>query len=170
MKWLLIASILLVVLYVGATIWKERKLPHSISAMVYSLPEGGWRYLWTIWVWAITLLLAPALFETIDEDFGVVAHCFATSLMFVGAMPLVKDDSNKSHEVMAILAGVFSQACVGIICPWWFLLWIAFAVIPFMDRKWYVPGLPMWMINSRLFLIEAVCAVTVYGSIITHLN
>ena len=50
MTTLLIISILLVTLYVGAAIWKERELPESISAMVYLLPEGGAQWLWSLWM------------------------------------------------------------------------------------------------------------------------
>ena len=47
---MLLISISLVVLYVGTTIWIKKELPDSISAMVYDLPEGGWRWLWTVWL------------------------------------------------------------------------------------------------------------------------
>ena len=157
----------MVALYVGAAIWKERKLPESISAMVYVLPKTG-QWLWTIWIWAITLLLAPTLFETITEDFGALAHCFATSMMFIGAMPLVKNETNKAHNALGISAGIFSQICVLIINPWWLMTWLVLLIIPFCDRKWYIPGLPMWMIYSRIFIIETVCSTALYGALYIH--
>lgn len=164
---MLTLSILLVALYVGAAIWKERELPESISAMVYVLPKQE-QWLWTLWIWAITLLLAPTLFDTIGEDFGAVAHCFATSMMFVGAMPLIRNETNKAHNALGIAAGIFSQVCVVIINPWWLMTWFVLLIIPFCDRKWYVPGLPMWMIRSRIFIVESVCTIPLYGALFIH--
>ena len=39
MTYLVLASILLAVLYVGTVIWSMKGLPDSISAMVYALPR-----------------------------------------------------------------------------------------------------------------------------------
>lgn len=165
---LLITSILLVALYVGVTIWRKKELPPSISEMVFDLPTM-WQWVWTAWLAIVDIFAAPALFEAMPENWQFVGFFFIGSLLFVAAMPLVRKSRNKAHERLAIAAGVFSQLCVGILCPWFFLMWIVFAIIPFFDKKWYMPGLPMWMIRSRLFLVEAVCAITLYGSVITRL-
>lgn len=45
-----VLSILLAVSFTGIAIWKMNGLPDSISAMVYALPEGGWRWHAT-WRW-----------------------------------------------------------------------------------------------------------------------
>jgi len=59
---ILIISVLLVVLYVGAAIWRFRALPDSISAMVYALPDGGWRWLWSAWLAIVGILtFAPVV-------------------------------------------------------------------------------------------------------------
>jgi len=50
----IIPSVLLTVLFMGMVIMRERSVPVSISAMVYALPEGGWRWLWALWLWAVT--------------------------------------------------------------------------------------------------------------------
>ena len=165
---LLIASILLVALYVGVTIWRKKELPPSISEMVFDLPTM-WQWVWTAWLAIVDIFAAPALFEAMPENWQFVGFFFIGCLLFVAAMPLVRKSRNKAHEILAIAAGIFSQLCVGIICPWFFLMWVVFAIIPFFDKKWYMPGLPMWMIRSRLFLVEAVCAITLYGSVITRL-
>ena len=165
---LLIASILLVALYVGVTIWRKKELPPSISEMVFDLPTM-WQWVWTAWLAIVDIFAAPALFEAMPENWQFVGFFFIGCLLFVAAMPLVRKSRNKAHEILAIAAGIFSQLCVGIICPWFFLMWVVFAIIPFFDKKWYMPGLPMWMIKSRLFLVEAVCAITLYGSVITRL-
>ena len=147
---LLIASILLVALYVGVTIWRKKELPPSISEMVFDLPTM-WQWVWTAWLAIVDIFAAPALFEAMPENWQFVGFFFIGCLLFVAAMPLVRKSRNKAHEILAIAAGIFSQLCVGIICPWFFLMWVVFAIIPFFDKKWYMPGLPMWMIRSRCF-------------------
>lgn len=42
---LILVAILLAVLYVGIAIWVTKEIPESVSAMVYVLPDGGWRWL-----------------------------------------------------------------------------------------------------------------------------
>jgi hypothetical protein len=48
----------LVALYVGATIYHTKKMPESVSAMVYAFP---FKWLWTIWLWLVT-------FQTTKEN------------------------------------------------------------------------------------------------------
>ena len=164
---LLIVSILLVALYVGAAIWKERELPDSISSLVYLLPDGKWRWLWTVWIWAATYTLTPALFELMPESLGAVAHAFATSMLFTGAMPLVKRESNRTHNILAISAGVFSQMCVVIICPWWLLLWTLMVILFLLAMK--ENGLPQWINQKGLFVTEIVCWLALFGALFTHI-
>lgn len=120
----LIISAALAVLFVGATIMRTKKIPESISAMVYSLPKSS-RWIWIVWMWAVSLTLAPSLIEKC----GLVGFLTIGCLIFCGAMPLVKDEPNKMHNVFGIAAGILSQVCVAIINPWWLLLWIV--LLPF---------------------------------------
>lgn len=168
---LLIISILLVALYVGATIWKHRELPDSISALVYYLKKGNSRWIWTLWIWAATYTLTPALFEAIPENFGIVAHCFATSILFVGAMPLVRDSSNTAHNILGFSAGVFSQICVILICPCWLLVWsfmaclIIFAMVRFNGSY----GLPEVIDGKGTLIAETLCYISLTGALFTYL-
>lgn len=162
---MLFISLALAVLYTGAAILAGNRLPDSVSAMVYVMPKAG-RYLWTVWIWAVTLLLCPALFETIGEDFGILAHCFATSMMFVGAMPLVRNESNKAHNVLGIAAGVFSQICVAIIDPNWLFSWALFIFL--MGSVYVQPQgwLGKAMKGKGIFVAEMSCWISVMGSLI----
>lgn len=162
---MLIISIILAVLYTGTAIWSKRSLPDSVSSMVYHFPATG-KYLWTIWLWAITLLICPMLFKTIGENFGPIAHCFATSMMFTGAMPLVKGESNKAHNVLGISAGIFSQICVALIDINFLSMWMLWIFV--MGSTYVQPQ--GWLGKSvkgkGIFVAEAICWLTVMGSLI----
>jgi len=165
MMTMLILSSVLAVLYTGTAIWRKNRLPDSVSAMVYDLPKAG-QYLWTVWIWAVTLLLCPKLFEIVPENFEVLAHCFATSMMFIGAMPLVKGEQNKAHNVLGITAGIFSQICVFVIDPDWLSSWMLFV---FLVGSIYVQPqgwLGKAMKGKTIFVAEAVCWLSVMGSLI----
>lgn len=51
MQTMLVISMVLVALYVGATIYHTKKMPESVSAMVYAFP---FKWLWTIWLWSLS--------------------------------------------------------------------------------------------------------------------
>lgn len=168
MTTLLIISILLVVSYIGTTIWVKRELPESVSAMVYDLPKAG-QWLWIVWLWASTYTLTPALFEVVPEEWGVLAHAFATSVLFVGAMPLVKNESNKAHNALGILAGIFSQLCVLIIDAQWLVTWMLF---PFLLGSIFVQP-QGWLAKAvdrkGVFIAEAICYIALTGSLISKM-
>lgn len=168
---LLTISVLLVALYVGATIWKHRELPDSVSAMVYYLKKGNSRWIWTVWIWAATFTLTPVLFEAIPENFGIVAHCFATSMLFVGAMPLVKDSSNTAHNILGVSAGIFSQICVVLICPWWLVIWSFMACLIFgaMARFNDSCEIPKVFDGKGITIAELSCYIALVGVLFTYL-
>lgn len=68
MTWFIIISILLVVLAVGATIWKNKALPDSISAMVYDLPQGAWQNLWSVWLALVSLTTFAPMIQILDTQ------------------------------------------------------------------------------------------------------
>ena len=162
---LLIISILLMVLYIGITIWKKKELPKSISHMVYDLPKGGWRWLWTIWLWSVVICAAPSLIEALSGSSFPIA-----SLLFIGALPLFDTDHLKWHNILAIAGGIGSQVCTILICPWWMLLWVIMIVLmggafcAFNDNK----GCYRFIDGKGIFITEILCSTTVIAAIITH--
>lgn len=165
---LLIVSILLVALYVGATIWKRKELPESISAMVYDLSKP-WRWVWSVWLATVTVMISPALTEAMPSEwYGIAGHICIVLLAMTAAIPLLPGEHNKAHYVCGISAGIMSQVCVMIICHYWLLTWTLYLILPYCDRRWYVPGLPMWMIRSKVFIVEAFCFVALIGSLLTY--
>lgn len=167
---LLIVSILLVALYVGATIWKRKELPESVSAMVYDLPKQG-QWLWTVWIWSVGFSSFPIVFEAMPEKWEAVAHAFATSLVFVGAMPVVRGKRNTAHNILGVSAGIFSQVLVLRVCPWWLLVWMPMAVLMLMCSV-RISGnscIPSILEGKGIFIAEDLCGLSYYGSLFTYL-
>lgn len=159
-----ILSAALVALYTGAAVWRWKRIPESMSALVFCLSRP-WQWVWIVWVWAVALLLTPPIIEAMPELLQVVAFFTTGMLMFVGAMPLVWGKSNTAHYALAITASIFSQVCVAVICSWWLLPWL---LLP--AGIVYVAGVKG---NSSLegkgvFVLEAICWICVTGCLITH--
>lgn len=165
---LLTISVLLTVLYTGAVTWKRRKLPESISAMVFELPTR-WRVVWSLWLALVTLFLYPALSGATTSSLGSLASgATIVCLAMTAAMPLVPGNYNNAHYVTSIAAGIFSQVSVFFICPWCLLSWLAVIVLPYIDGKWNVPGLPMWLIEVKVLIMEALCSISLFGALYVY--
>lgn len=162
---LLATSILLTFCFITYSVIRNGELPDSISAIVFDFKHT---WVWSIWLWAVGITLAPALMEAMPENRQVFAFLTLAALMFTGAIPLIDTANNKWHNILGFMAGVLSQCCVWCISPWWLLTWCIFFILPFCDRKWYMPGLPMWLIRSKVFIAECVCFVTEIGSLLTY--
>lgn len=169
---MLIASIVLVVGYIGGYVIKNKTLPSSISAMVYDL-EGGWRYLWQCWFGLVTIGVAPSLFEaTKDSNFQFLAFLAIGCLMAVSAIPLVKKEKNKAHCVFAICGGVLTQICVAMICPWWLLIWLPMVLLVCcfyfgafnVDNKFF-----SFIEGKGILLAELACTISLVGSLVSFL-
>lgn len=162
-----IASILLVVLFVGITIWRTGEIPESISAMVYSLPKGGAQWLWTIWMILVDIFtFAPAIQVLDQRGLGFLAFLPMVMIAFVAVWPLFDEEHKKWHYVLGIAAGLVSQIDVWHICPWWFIAWLL--VIAVMVASMFIKGKMMWMLLAKItFIVEAVCYVTLIGSLLT---
>ena len=85
------------------------KIPDSISAMVYTMRHP---HMWTLMVWAIAAI-GYWLMCSASEDYVPLAFVSMACIGFVGAMPLIKNDSNTLHWVCGIGGCVLSQVwCV----------------------------------------------------------
>ena len=164
MTTLVIISIVLVALFVGATIYHTRSIPDSVSAMVYSLPHG-WRYLWTAWLWAVSMLLVPSLMESLGSYWQFLGFLWCASMAFCGALPLIKGQANTIHNALGIAAGVLSQACVLVLCPWWLATWVILLVFVLSDK--FRDLTSMWYGKSCL-VSESICYISLVGAILTH--
>lgn len=161
---MLFISILLVVSYVGTAILKEKTLPESISALVYILPEGRWRWLWSAWLALVTVFMTPALVSAMTTAVGLlVAGATIVCLAMVAAIPLLPGYHNKWHYGIGIAAGILSQVCVALVSHWWlmaWILWVAVCVrIATSKEKTIFDG-------KGVFIAEAVCWLALTGSLV----
>lgn len=187
MTYLVLASILLTVLYVGTVIWRrwldtdasasfsERlnaALPDSISALVYELPRP-WQWLWIVWIWSVSLLACIPLIEVLPDDVKVLGFATIVCLMLCGAMPISDSHVNRrAHNVFGILGGILSQACVLLQCPLYLLAWLLFSAVYACDALPSQNGriYPLrWYDGKGVFLAEMICAVTVFGSLLVRI-
>ena len=169
---MLCISILLIVLYIGGYIWKNKELPNSISAMVYDL-KGSQRYLWQSWLAIVTIFIAPTLFEaTKDNPFQFIAFLFLFCLLMVSGLPLVEKEKNKAHGIIAICSGILSQVSVTMVCAWWLLVWLPLILLVCgiyfkafdLDNKLF----PL-IEGKGIFLAEYACTLSLIGSLVTFL-
>lgn len=98
MNVLLIANILLVVSYVGITIWRMKALPESISAMVYELPEKR-QWVWSAWL----CLVAVTLFEPMVFRVEFIGWLTTIGLFGAALTPLIDPEKRRWHYGLANL-------------------------------------------------------------------
>lgn len=152
-------------LYVGVAIWRKRKLPESISAMVYILPEGGWRWLWSLWLIVVSVLTFSPVIEVLDKrGLGVLAFLPIVFNMFVAVWPLYDTEHKPWHYAFGIASGVMSQVCVWLLNPYWLWLWMLIIVIPMTYRILWQKSVPVWMWSIGVLFAEVICYVSVIGA------
>jgi hypothetical protein len=161
---LLVINILLVAVYVGATIWRMKGLPESISAMVYELPRK-WQWVWSAWLVAVAFTLMPVLLEKLPD--GVEFLGFLTTIGLVGAAvtPLIQLETRKWHYIFAIGAGVLGQMCVAVLSPWWLLLWFGMIGVLCVMLEWPESRAAKVLRGKGVFIAECICYVTLVCSI-----
>ena len=159
---MLIISILLTVAAIVTVSITEKKLPKSISALVWSLSDCH-RWLWSCWLWIVVLTLAPSLFEAMPESCSLPAFLSVVCLMFVGAFPLFDNKHENLHIALAVIGGILSQVCVMIICPWCLLTWIVFLVLFVWNTKDHDKSWNDWY--HGVFVAEIICMAALYMSV-----
>lgn len=154
----------------GATIWKLKGLPDSISAMVYVLPKGGWRWLWTFWLWFVGIFTTAPMIEILDKKgCGYLGFITVVCIVFVGAWPLFQSETRRWHYVGAFAAGLMSQVCVFVACLWWCLLWLTASL--FLVVSWRSKSMKYFLVRINFgicLLAEAICYITMVAADAVH--
>ena len=149
---------IIALLYVIINIITSKKVPESISAMVYSLPKSK-QWIWTIYIWTIACTVGPYMIQALNENVEGLGFATMASLAFCGAMPLIKNDKNTLHNIFGVSAGILSQICVALINPMWLLVWIVMIVF-------IIPKLNKILSKYSVFISECLCATSIYCSLI----
>ena len=124
--------------YIIYIIWKDKKIPQSISATVYSLDKKS-KWLYTIITFIVAFLIAPYLFEiTSAIGIEILAYFTILGMLGTGADPLVHGEKNIIHYSCAVLLGSSSQVISYLLCPYTMFLWLPYVVYTMYmeDGRW----------------------------------
>ena len=146
-------AIIILLAYIVCLCYRGGGVPSSLSATVFDLPVG-WKWLWTIVIYAVCFLCVPYYVEVTEENTQFLAFIAIAALAFVGAAPLVKEKADLSYKVhcgAAVVCGVCSQVVLALNLPILLLLWpfwVAFLVFTHLQgNKW----------PTKTFWAEMVC-------------
>ena len=161
---LLISSILLSFGFIIYAVIRKGVLPDSISAIVFDLKHP---WAWSIWLWAVTITLAPSLLEAMPENWQALAFLTLAFLLFTGVLPLIDKEHIRWHYILGFLAGLFSQACVWKICPWFLLLWIIMVLYVIVGIVSMNDKVEDGQFDGKgVIIAELIAMVAVFGSVI----
>lgn len=164
---LVVLSFAIVLTFVACWTWRDGELPATVSDAAYCHKGIGSRLLYTLWLWAATFTLTPALFYMMPEQWEGLAHVYATSVVLCGLMPLIARNRNLFFAVFGVSAGVFSQCCVCVLCPWLMLVWTHLAaLIIFSDCG---DSVPVWFSRKGVFIAEFVSWFCLASALLTKL-
>lgn len=164
---LVMLSFMIVLSFVIIWTMKDGELPATVSDAAYSHTSIWRRLPYTLWIWGATFTLTPALFGLIPEAWEGAAHVYATAMVLTGILPLVRKDRDLLFIMSALAAGVFSQCCVCVLCPWFMLVWSHIAVLlVFSDPS---DSVSCWVCRKGVFLAEFVCWFNIAASLLTVL-
>ena len=155
---MVLISVAVALIGVGVAVYREHQLPESISSMVYALGRP-WRWLWTVWLWAVAFCLGIPMMEALVEESKFLSFLMLVALAFVGAMPLVEEETRPWHYTLAFVAAVLGQVCVAFLCPWALLLWLlpAVCVWALLRNLIYNDERKKWYSNKGVFFAELTC-------------
>ena len=157
-----ILSILLAVSFAGAAIWRLRALPDSISAMVYALPDGGWRWLWSAWLAMVDILTFAPVVEILDvRGLGILGFLPMALLMFVAVWPIFDREHYRWHNIFGTAAAVVSQVDVWLISPYWLLLWLLMPHVVFIKGLYHTET---YFNGKGVLFAECMCYVALVGA------
>ena len=118
---LLIISFVLFLVYLIAIFIMDRA-PHSISDSFYlfNIRKKGLGHVFTLWSFAMMILLAIQLFEaSADRWFQFTALFAAAGLGFVGAAPYFKHNESKIHSISAYICAGFGVIWMSFMGFYW---------------------------------------------------
>ena len=122
---LVLLSFLIIAIYTGVMIQREKEVPYSISATYYSLKNKFW--FGTCMIGA-SLLLLPSALDVSTEDSQFLVFLSVVGMAVLGVSPNFKTEQKTPHVIGACMSLIFSQIWVGCNAWYWLLLWAVFIV------------------------------------------
>lgn len=151
---------------VGVVLMSRGGIPESVSGMVFGLPVHK-RWVWSAWLVAVALTVMVPLMTALG-DAAWLGWLTVVGLAGAAVTPICNGDTKLLHDVFGVSAGVLSQVCVAVLCPWWLLVWLlwlpllAGAMAAMNDAK----DTPRLLEGYGVLAAEVTCAVTLYGCLI----
>lgn len=151
-----IIAIIILLTYTIIMCIRGGKIPSSLSASVFDLPQNM-HWIWTITIYSVCFLTIPTIISKASENTQFLAFIAIAALAFVGAAPLVKDKQDiayKVHCVAAVICAVCSQIMLAFNCPWLLLCWVPWIIAWFeLCSTW----------RTMTFWAEAVCFASTFA-------
>lgn len=138
-------ALTIVAIYLCINIYIYRQIPESISNTFYL----GSKWWFSGAMILLGFLISASLLNTTPESYQFTAFFIGAGLLFVGAAPHFKDDTEKYiHFGGAGVFGLTSQVWASLYCsPWLLLTWLVM--------------IPLWKTKQRTFWIEIVCIINI---------
>lgn len=163
---LTIISALIIASYTAAVCIKVKGIPYSISATFYAL-EHKWLFCATMIITAG--LLMPAILQKTPESCQFTAFLACVGLIMVGIAPNFREGIEKRvHTTGAVLCLVFSQALVGLTCPWMLLVWVGYLAYTAIGlwRNWNGYFIGTFLGTKPMFWVEVVALLATYVTLL----
>lgn len=138
--------------YIIYIIIKDKKVPESISATVYSL-DNKYKVMFTVMMAIVGMLITPGLFEILSGTrYAFLAFLVLIGIFGVASDPLTNNSKNIIHYTSALVLGIASQLAVFTVQPWLMTLWIPYGIYTmFMENgKWNMFFAEMIMMLSLM--------------------
>ena len=165
MMTLALVSLLLAI--IGMAVMLKGNIPDSVSGLVYNLSATK-QWWWSVWLSAVALTVVVPLMTALG-DFAGLGWLTGVCLIGAAVTPIIHKDTRGIHYICGIAAGVLSQACVVLLCPWWLLCWFIF--IPLMAGSMAAfndsEEMPTICDGKGVLVAECICAISLYGALIT---
>lgn len=155
----MILALIIILLYIGIMIYKNKGVPDSISATYYILQNKYWFQF--VMIFSGVLLLITLL-NIIPSGIQFLAFLSCLGLILVGISPNFKEKfEGKIHKAGAIISISCSQILVALTQPMILLLWLPWIFCTLYKIK--VNNLKESFLQTKpLFWIEIISFITIF--------
>lgn len=157
---LALLSFMVAGVFIGHFCIVKKGAPESISSLVYEMKH---KWLWSVWIVAVGMLLFPRLMTKMPEMWQFVGFLMILALIGTALTPLFVSEKRTAHYIIGSILGLLVLACVYIISPWWLLVLIPVVPLTGMSMS---DDCPKWLDGKILFFAELACLIALYGSLI----
>lgn len=161
-----IISALLIATYTAAVCVKTDGVPYSISETYYKISHKAWFGATMV---LTACMLMPAILEVTPDSYQFTAFLACAGMIATGVAPNFREGIEKRvHTTGAVLCLVFSQAWVGLTCPWMLILWIGYLAYTAIGlwRNWTGYFIGSFLSTKPMFWVEITALVATYVTLL----